>query len=89
MVTSAGCGTRAAAEGCGNFPRAPFATIASMNRIAVTLALLATAGSAEWADLVGSKAPDFAVKEWFNKAEGKTLSDFRGKAVLLEFWATW
>jgi len=55
----------------------------------MTLALLASAGSAEWIDFTGSKAPDFGVKEWFNKAGGKVLSDFRGKAVLLEFWATW
>lgn len=60
-----------------------------MKRIGVALALLATAGSAEWINLTGSKAPDFPVKEWFNKAEGKSLADFRGKAVLLEFWATW
>jgi hypothetical protein len=59
-----------------------------MKRIAVTLALLATAGSAEWISLTGSRAPDFDVKEWFNKAEGKSLADFRGKAVLLEFWGT-
>lgn len=60
-----------------------------MKRIAVTLALLASAGSAEWTNFTGAKAPDFPVKEWFNKGAGKTLSDFRGKAVLLEFWATW
>lgn len=35
----------------------------------------------------GSMAPDFELKT----LEGKTvhLSDFRGKAVLLNFWATW
>jgi len=60
-----------------------------MKRIAMTLALLASVGSADWVNYTGSKAPDFPVKEWFNKAEGKTLSDFRGQAVLLEFWATW
>lgn len=62
-----------------------------MKRISTALVLLAAAQAAraDWAQLLGSKAPDFQVKEWFNKAEGKSLSDFRGKAVLLEFWATW
>src|SRR3982751_3147390 len=37
--------------------------------------------------LQGQTAPDFALAS----LEGKTvrLSDFRGKAVLLNFWATW
>ncbi|NJD56472.1 MAG: TlpA family protein disulfide reductase [Nitrospirae bacterium] len=36
---------------------------------------------------IGSAAPDFALKD----IEGKdtALSSFRGKVVLLEFWATW
>ncbi len=36
---------------------------------------------------VGGGAPDFAL----NTPDGKTvhLSDFRGKAVVLNFWATW
>jgi peroxiredoxin len=37
--------------------------------------------------LMGQPAPDFALQS----LDGKTikLSDFRGKAVLLNFWATW
>jgi len=39
------------------------------------------------ADVKGKMAPDFAVQDF----SGKTihLSDYRGKAVLLNFWATW
>jgi cytochrome c biogenesis protein CcmG/thiol:disulfide interchange protein DsbE len=40
-------------------------------------------------DVVGAVAPDFELK--LLNAEGKTLklSDLKGKAVLLNFWATW
>lgn len=36
---------------------------------------------------VGGKAPDFSLRDM----EGKlvTLSSFKGKVVMLEFWATW
>jgi peroxiredoxin len=36
---------------------------------------------------VGSKAPDFTLKS--PQGESVRLADFRGKAVLLEFFATW
>lgn len=41
----------------------------------------------EGAQMKGQQAPDFALQS----LDGKTihLSDFRGKAVLLNFWATW
>ena len=65
--------------------------MARMKRLGTAIVLLAAAQAAraEWKDLAGEKAPDFEVKQWFNKAEGSSLADFRGKAILLEFWATW
>jgi peroxiredoxin len=43
--------------------------------------------AAKSAQMTGQPAPDFALQS----LDGKTvhLSDFRGKAVLLNFWATW
>src|SRR5712692_9678922 len=43
--------------------------------------------AAKSAQMTGQLAPDFALQS----LDGKTvhLSDFRGKAVLLNFWATW
>ena len=37
-------------------------------------------------ELVGRAAPDFTVQDGSQKL---TLSDFRGKVVVLNFWATW
>jgi thiol-disulfide isomerase/thioredoxin len=44
-------------------------------------------GAAEGAALVGSPAPDFTLKD----LEGRevSLSQFKGKVVILDFWATW
>jgi peroxiredoxin len=39
------------------------------------------------ADLLGKVAPDFTLQSLDGKAV--RLSDFRGKAVVLNFWATW
>ena len=36
---------------------------------------------------IGERAPDFSLPN--EKGETKTLSDFEGKYVLLDFWATW
>ncbi|MEH6942598.1 peroxiredoxin family protein [Bacillus sp. JJ722] len=43
--------------------------------------------SAEIGNEIGEKAPDFTL----NTLDGKTvkLSDFKGKKVILNFWATW
>ena len=42
------------------------------------------------ADVKGATAPDFQLKS-LNDSQGKLvkLSDYRGKAVVLNFWATW
>src|SRR5215813_13745196 len=44
-------------------------------------------GQAPPSGMFGKPAPDFALQS----LDGKTvhLSDYRGKAVLLNFWATW
>jgi thiol-disulfide isomerase/thioredoxin len=38
--------------------------------------------------LIGQEAPEISVKEWINSGPA-TLSELRGRVVLLEFWATW
>jgi hypothetical protein len=41
---------------------------------------------------VGSKAPDVSAPAWLNLPKGMkkvTSSDFRGKVLMIEFWATW
>jgi len=40
-------------------------------------------------NFIGKKPPELQVKEWLNTEEGYRLSELRGKAVLLDFWATW
>ena len=52
---------------------------------AVALALAVPAS----ADLKGEAAPEINPKEWIGKAPGQTLKSLRGKAILLEFFATW
>lgn len=60
-----------------------------MKRIGTAIVLLAAATGAEWKSLSGQQAPDLEISQWFNQADGSSLADFRGKAVLLEYWATW
>jgi thiol-disulfide isomerase/thioredoxin len=38
--------------------------------------------------LVGRPAPEIEIKDWIN-GDAVTLSELRGRVVLLEFWATW
>jgi thiol-disulfide isomerase/thioredoxin len=40
------------------------------------------------ADFVGSEAPELDFT-WVSEGEAQTLSDLRGKVVVLDFWATW
>ncbi len=51
--------------------------------------LLSKAYSAPWDidSLVGTFAPEFTLKDV--KGRDVSLSDFRGKVVFLNFWATW
>ncbi|MEE8104066.1 MAG: hypothetical protein V3T86_00875 [Planctomycetota bacterium] len=57
--------------------------------IALTLTAAAATAQADWKRLTGDPAPNLEATHWFNKAEGSAVEDFRGKAVLVEFWATW
>ena len=59
-----------------------------MRRIAVFLALLVLCGcyGSSRPPRIGTSAPDFIVQDTDHKVE---LRDFRGKIVVLNFWATW
>ncbi len=57
--------------------------------VPVVLAALAAPAFAGDKQLKGETAPEIKVKEWIGTPPGASLKDLRGKAVLLEFFATW
>jgi cytochrome c biogenesis protein CcmG/thiol:disulfide interchange protein DsbE len=58
-----------------------------MGVAAVALSGAAAADVAETAPLAGKAAPDFTRADLDGKS--RTLSAYRGKVILLNFWATW
>lgn len=56
---------------------------------ALFLFLLVLCGSPVLAVGVGEMAPDFTFERTWNMGNEASLSQFRGKVVLLEFWASW
>ena len=51
------------------------------------LALFSTSAYAQ--DLVGQQAPETPLRAAWNGLGEKSLEDFEGKVILLEFFATW
>ena len=49
--------------------------------------LLVTCGGETLSVEVGGTAPDFSLKDL--RGETVSLSEFRGKVVVIDFWATW
>ncbi|MCI0342018.1 MAG: hypothetical protein L0216_12880 [Planctomycetales bacterium] len=56
---------------------------------AAVLAGMGAPASAGDKQLKGETAPEIKVKSWIGTPPGASLKDLRGKAVLLEFFATW
>ena len=58
--------------------------------IILTIGLLAIVAS-QWVysstDLLGKQAPDFTLRS--DQGDNKKLSEYRGKVVLINFWASW
>jgi hypothetical protein len=61
-----------------------------MRTILAIFALCMLFAPAAMAVEVGSQGPNFTFdKSWHALENAKQLEDYRGKAVLLEVWATW
>lgn len=58
-----------------------------LSTVVVCLILMGICGMAARPPLVGSPAPEITLKNL--QGQEVRLSDFRGKVVLLNFWATW
>ena len=57
------------------------------SRIAAALCALVLAGCSAPSGLEGKPAPDFTAPDLSGKP--RALSEFKGRVVLLDFWATW
>ena len=57
-------------------------------RLGALAAAVALLGMSPPGASVGDPAPKIEAKKWFNGKE-TTLAKLKGKAVLLEFWASW
>ena len=61
--------------------------LASTLRIAIRLLLAGAAAAADLKPWTGGPAPALALKDLDEKSH--RLSDYRGKVILVNFWATW
>lgn len=50
---------------------------------------LAVPGPVMAQDMVGEEAPDAEIKEWITGNAYGSFKDVRGKAIIVEFFATW
>jgi cytochrome c biogenesis protein CcmG, thiol:disulfide interchange protein DsbE len=64
----------------------PFLFAVLINLLLMPLALVSACDRGAHPGLTGKTAPDFTVKD---DAATVHLADYRGKIVLLNFWATW
>ena len=67
-------------------------SLALMAATALGTAALALSPAIPAGPAVGDKAPEFGSSDmtWFNHlGQNPDLASLRGKAVLIEFWATW
>ena len=60
-----------------------------MKKIIATLIISLILVGNTFASLVGSDAPAINAKEWINAGGPVSLSQFKDRVVVVEFWATW